>query len=45
MTLKIELRNQLYVNDGKTCHYCGIKESDFVTIWGNFYGVRKGAEL
>ena len=41
MTLKIELRKRLYDRDGKTCYYCGIKESDFVTIWGNFYGGKK----
>jgi len=41
MTLKAELRNQLYNRDGKTCHYCGIKESDFRPIWGEFYGGKK----
>lgn len=41
MTSKTELRNHLYIKNGKTCHYCGIKESDFVHIWGNFYGGKK----
>lgn len=41
MTQKTELRNQLYDRDGKTCHYCGIKETDFLPIWGEFYGGKK----
>lgn len=41
MTLKAELRNQLYNRDGKTCHYCGIEKSDFLPIWGEFYGGKK----
>ena len=41
MTLKIKLRNQLYDRDGRTCHYCGIEESDFLPIWGEFYGGKK----
>ena len=41
MTLKTELRNQLYERDGRTCHYCGIEENDFLKIWGEFYGGKK----
>lgn len=41
MTLKTKLRNQLFDRDGKTCHYCGISESDFPSIWGQFYGGKK----
>lgn len=41
------LRNQLYQRDGKTCHYCGIVEDEFNTIWGDtFYGgVKRGRKL
>jgi len=35
---KQELRNQLYKRDGRHCHYCGIKEKDFLEIWKKFYG-------
>jgi 5-methylcytosine-specific restriction endonuclease McrA len=41
MTLKTELRDQLYARDGRTCHYCGIEENDFLKIWGEFYGGKK----
>ncbi len=40
------LRNHLYERDGRTCHYCGIAEKDFLTIWGEFYGSkRRGSTL
>ena len=35
---KDKLRNRLYKRDGKECYYCGIKEEDFIRIWGIFYG-------
>jgi len=35
---KEKLRNRLYERDGKECYYCGIKEEDFIPIWGKFYG-------
>ncbi len=35
---KVELRNRLYERDGRECYYCGIKEEDFIPIWGKFYG-------
>ena len=38
---KSELRNQLYDRDGTKCHYCGIEEKDFFSIWGEFYGSKK----
>lgn len=41
MSWKTDLRDQLYSRDGRTCHYCGIKESDFLSIWGEFYGGKK----
>jgi len=44
---KKELRNQLYERDGTKCHYCGIEEKDFPTVWGNsFYGgIKRGRIL
>jgi len=41
LTWKTDLRNQLYERDGRTCHYCDIHESDFLSIWGEFYGGKK----
>ena len=41
MTQKAQLRLQLYGRDEKKCHYCGIAESDFTAIWGEFYGGKK----
>lgn len=41
MTLKNDLRNQLYKKEGTKCHYCGIEEKNFVHIWGKFYGGKK----
>jgi len=38
---KKDLRNLLYKKDGEKCHYCGIEESDFLLIWGEFYGGKK----
>ncbi len=35
---KEKLRNQLYSRDGHICHYCMIKEYDFLNIWKEFYG-------
>lgn len=35
---KDKLRDELYKRDGKKCYYCGIKEEDFIRIWGKFYG-------
>lgn len=32
------LRDRLYERDGRKCYYCGIKEEDFIPIWGKFYG-------
>ena len=37
-TEKDMLRNRLYERDGRECYYCGIKEEDFIPIWGKFYG-------
>jgi len=34
---KDKLRLKLYARDGKNCHYCKIKEGDFIPIWGKFY--------
>ena len=45
MNKKEKLRLKLYERDGKNCHYCKIKEGDFIPIWGKFYekkGERKG---
>ena len=40
------LRNHLYERDGRACHYCGIAEKDFPTVWGEFYGSgRRGPTL
>ncbi len=41
MNPKELIRNKLYSQDGKYCHYCGIYEEDFIRIWGEFYGGRK----
>jgi len=41
LTEKTRLRNQLYNRDGRVCHYCGIEENDFLSIWGEFYGGKK----
>jgi 5-methylcytosine-specific restriction endonuclease McrA len=35
---KEKLQDRLYKRDGKECYYCGIKEEDFIRIWGKFYG-------
>jgi len=35
---KDKLRDDLYKRDGRECYYCGIKEDDFIPIWGKFYG-------
>jgi len=32
------LRDKLYKRDGRRCHYCSIKEENFIRIWGSFYG-------
>lgn len=37
MNKKDKLRLKLYERDGKKCHYCKIKERDFIPIWGKFY--------
>jgi len=37
---KDKLRLKLYERDGKKCHYCEIKEIDFISIWGKFYKMR-----
>jgi len=37
-TEKDILRNKLYERDRRECYYCGIKEEDFIRIWGKFYG-------
>ena len=44
---KKELRNQLYERDGTKCHYCGIEEKYFPTLWGDtFYGgIKRGRIL
>jgi len=31
-------RDKLYKRDGRRCHYCRIKEGNFIRIWGLFYG-------
>ena len=36
--VKDKLRDDLYKRDKKKCYYCGIKEEDFIRIWGKFYG-------
>lgn len=41
MSWKKELRHHLYDRDGTKCHYCGIEEKDFISIWGEFYGGRR----
>jgi hypothetical protein len=38
-------KQQLYARDGKHCHYCGIDESDFITVWGSFAGGTRGNTL
>jgi len=35
---KEKLWDDLYKLDKKKCYYCGIKEEDFIRIWGKFYG-------
>ena len=42
---KEEIRQLLYNKDGAKCHYCGIDEGDFITVWGAFYGGRRGTIL
>lgn len=37
---KERLRDRLYKRDGKRCHYCSIREEDFIRIWGRFYKAR-----
>ena len=37
---KKRLRDRLYKRDGKRCHYCSIREEDFIRIWGRFYKAR-----
>jgi hypothetical protein len=45
MSFKASQRERLYARDGKCCHYCGIEESDFLTVWGFFNGVARGSKL
>jgi hypothetical protein len=42
MSVRATRRELLYARDGKCCHYCGIEEPDFLTIWGPFQGTRGG---
>jgi 5-methylcytosine-specific restriction endonuclease McrA len=44
---KEKLREQLYKRDGTKCHYCGIEEKEFTSIWEKkFYGSgRRGQRL
>ncbi len=42
MNKKDKLRLKLYERDGKKCHYCEIKEGDFIPIWGKFYKKKGG---
>ena len=39
MHTKKELLDKLYKRDGRTCHYCNIREEDFSGLWGKFYGL------
>lgn len=34
-----------YENETKNCHYCKIPENEFIGIWGEFYGGRRGHRL
>jgi hypothetical protein len=45
MSSKANQRERLYARDGKRCHYCGIEESDFLTVWGPFNGGTRGSTL
>lgn len=46
MNEKESLRQALYDRDGKKCHYCGIPEDNFRSVWGTFYGTgRRGTRL
>lgn len=45
MNWKSKMRNRLYIRDGRMCHYCGIREEDFIRIWGPFYGGKRGSTL
>jgi len=47
MSWKTKLRNELYKRDGTKCHYCGIEEKDFPSVWGKtFYGgIKRGRIL
>jgi len=38
-------KDKLYKRDGKKCYYCGIKEEDFIRVWGEFYGGSRGYKL
>jgi len=42
---KKELRKELCERDGRKCHYCEIKEEDFLRIWKGFYGEKRGRRL
>ena len=44
---KEKLRDQLYTRYGSKCHYCGIEEKNFITVWGKtFYGgIKRGRIL
>ena len=33
-----KLLRKLYDRDRHICHYCKIKEEDFLGVWGEFYG-------
>jgi len=33
---KETLQDKHYRRDGRRCHYCRIKEGDFIRIWGSF---------
>lgn len=37
---KRELLDRLYKKDKHICHYCHIREEDFLKLWGEFYGLQ-----
>lgn len=42
---KEKLRKELCARDGSKCHYCKIREEDFLRIWKGFYGEKRGRRL
>ncbi|MBA7650119.1 hypothetical protein ES703_57920 [subsurface metagenome] len=42
---KNTIRKHFIERNVHTCYYCGIEETEFINIWGDFYGIKRGHRL